>query len=75
MNSLHLNINLGFQQLVDVVRQLSPDEKLKLSDIIWDENTAIPEEHQKLVLERIQKAKQNPDRMLEWDVASKKLKH
>lgn len=29
MNSLHLNINLSFQQLVEVVKQLSPSEKLK----------------------------------------------
>jgi hypothetical protein len=74
MGSLHLNINLSFQQLVDVVKQLSPDEKLKLNEVIWSEKMDIPEEHQKLVLDRIQKAKQNPDRMLDWDVASKKLK-
>jgi hypothetical protein len=74
MESLHLNLNLSFQQLVDVVKQLSPDEKLKLNEAIWSENMDIPMEHQKLVLDRIQRAHQNPDRMLDWDKASKKLK-
>jgi hypothetical protein len=74
MNSLHLNINLSFQQLIEVVKQLSPSEKLKLNDVIWDESMDIPIEHQKLVLGRIQKAKVNPSRMLDWDEASKTLK-
>lgn len=74
MDSLHLNINLSFQQLVDVVKQLSPDEKVKLNDAIWNEDMDIPEAHKKLVLDRIQKAKENPDRMLDWDEVSKKLK-
>ncbi len=74
MSSLHLNINLSFQQLIDVVKQLSPSEKLILNDVIWDERMEIPEEHQKLVLERKQKSKQNPERMLDWDKASKSLK-
>jgi len=74
MESLHLNINLSFQQLVDVVKQLSPDEKLKLNEAIWDKDMAIPLEHQKLVLERIQQARQDPSLMLDWDKASKTLK-
>lgn len=74
MESLHLNINLSFKQLVDVVKQLSPDEKLKLNEAIWSEDVEIPHEHQKLVLDRIQKARQKPERMLDWDKASKKLK-
>lgn len=74
MNSLHLNINLSFQQLIEVVKQLTPSEKLKLNDVIWAEGMDIPIEHQKLVLDRIKKAKKNPSRMLDWDVASKSLK-
>lgn len=74
MSSLNLNVNLSFQQLVEVVKQLSPGEKLKLSDIIWDEKMEIPLEHQKLVSDRIKKSKQNRKRMLDWDEASKKLK-
>ena len=74
MENLHVNINLSIQQLVDVVKQLSPDEKLILNEAIWSEGLEIPQEHQKLVMDRIKNARQNPDRMLDWDEASKKLK-
>ncbi len=71
MNSI--NINLSFQQLADVVKQLSPAEKLKLNEVIWSENIVIPTEHQKLVLDRMNKAKQKPETMLDWDKALKML--
>jgi hypothetical protein len=74
MNSLQLNVSVDFQQLLEVVKQLSPLEKLKLNEFIWNENIDIPIEHQKLVLGRIKKSKANPSRMLDWDVASKTLK-
>ena len=74
MENLHVNINLSIQQLVDVVKQLSPDEKLILNEAIWSEGMEIPQEQQKLVMDRIKNARQNPDRMLDWDEASKKLK-
>ncbi len=74
MESIHLNVNLSFQQLVNVVQQLSPDEKLKLNDAIWSQDMPIPAEHQKLVLERIHQARQDPSLMLDWDEASKTLK-
>lgn len=74
MENLHLNINLSIQQLVDVVKQLSPDEKLILNEAIWSEGMDIPQEHQELVMDRIKNARQNPDTMLDWDEASKKLK-
>jgi hypothetical protein len=74
MEHLHVNINLSIQQLVDVVKQLSPDEKLLLNEAIWNEGMNIPQVHQKLVMNRIENARQNPDRMLDWNEASKKLK-
>jgi hypothetical protein len=74
MNSLQLNVSLNFEQLLEVVKQLSPTEKIKLNEFIWNENIDIPIEHQKLVLDRIQKSKANPSRMLDWDEASKTLK-
>jgi len=74
MSSLHLNVNFSFQQLVDVVKQLSPSEKLKLSDVIWNESIDIPVEHQKLVSERVKESKKNPKRMLDWETASKGMK-
>jgi hypothetical protein len=53
---------------------LSPAEKLKLNDVIWDEQMEIPMEHQKLVLDRIEKSKSNHERMHDWDDGIKKLK-
>lgn len=74
MDSLQLNTNLSFQQLLEVVKQLSHSEKLKLNDFIWDDTFEIPVEHQKIVLERKLKSKLDPSRMIDWEVALKKLK-
>lgn len=74
MNSINVNIDLSFKQLVEAVKQLSPKEKLLLNDVLWNESMEIPAEHQDLVLSRIQKAEQNPDRLMDWDEASKSLK-
>lgn len=73
MNSLQLNVNLSFQQLLEVVKQLSPTEKVQLNEFIWNDNFDIPVEHQKIVLDRIKKSKTNPNRMLDWDEVSKTL--
>lgn len=73
MNSLNLHVNLSFQQLVDVVKQLSPAEKLKLNDVIWSEDTAIPLVHQQLVQERMDKVKANPELLEDWESASARL--
>ena len=53
MDSLQLNVNLNFQQLLEVVKQLSPTEKVKLNEFIWNDNIDIPVENQKIVLDRI----------------------
>jgi len=45
-----------------------------LNDVLWDESMKIPAEHQALVAGRIQKAKNNPDRLIDWDKASNLLK-
>jgi hypothetical protein len=74
MNTVHLNIDLNFQQLVNIVKQLSPSDKLKLNDIIWDESIEIPIEQKQLVMSRMQKSKENPDRLLDWEESSKTLK-
>ncbi|CAM3409826.1 addiction module protein [Flavobacterium chungbukense] len=71
MNSLSLKVDLDFKELMKVVKQLSPAEKLKLNEEIWkDDNIEIPEEHQKIVLNRIEKSKNSPERMLDWDDVS-----
>ena len=74
MNSLNLNVSLNFQQLLEVVKQLSASEKIKLNEFIWDEVMDIPTAHQKLVLDRKQKSSANPARMKDWDKAAKNLK-
>ena len=74
MNSIQLNVNLNYQQLVDAIKQLSPKEKLQINDALWEGNMDIPIEHQTLVLDRITKSRQNPSRLVNWDEASKKLK-
>ncbi|HCN82141.1 MAG TPA: hypothetical protein DIT07_00760 [Sphingobacteriaceae bacterium] len=74
MNSINVNIDLSFKQLVEAIKQLSPKEKLQLNDFLWNESMEIPAEHQALVLGRIEKAKQNPNRLMDWDEAAKSLK-
>ena len=74
MSNVHVKIDLSFQQLTDIVKQLSPSEKLKLNDVIWDEKMQVSEEHRKIVLDRIRKSKLNPGRMLDWSKASRALK-
>ena len=38
------------------------------------ENLEVPESHQKLVMERFDKVRKDPDRLLDWDEAKKTLK-
>jgi hypothetical protein len=38
------------------------------------ESLDIPNAHQKLVMERFDKVRENPDRLLDWDKAKKTLK-
>lgn len=73
MDTIHLKVNLNFQQLLEIIKQLSPSEKLELNDFLWNDAMEIPVEHQKMVLDRIQKSKVNPNNMLDWDEASKTL--
>lgn len=73
MATVNLNINLSLEQLLKAVKQLSPSERLKVNDALWESNTEIPAEHQQLVLSRIEAAKKNPDLLLNWDEVSKDL--
>jgi stress response protein YsnF len=57
--------------LIEAVKQLSPKDRLKVNDAIWNEDMEIPVEHQRIVLDRIAKA--NPERLLDWDEVSKTL--
>jgi hypothetical protein len=73
METTKLNINLSVNQLVEAVKQLSSKDRLEINDAIWNDNVEIPIEHQKIVLERMAKAKVNPERLLDWDEVSKNL--
>jgi len=68
-----INIQINFQQILEAVKQLSPTEKLKLNELLWEDGSTIPVEHQVLVTDRITKARQNPETMLDWDEVSKIL--
>jgi hypothetical protein len=73
METIKLNNKITVNQLVEEVKQLSPKDRLKISDVIWNDNVEIPIEHQKIVIERMAKAKANPERLLDWDEISKNL--
>jgi hypothetical protein len=72
--SLNIKIDLSFEQLTDIVKQFSPAEKLKLNEVLWGDKMEVPETHRKLVSQRIKKAKQNPERLIDWNEGSKMLK-
>lgn len=73
MENLHLSVDLSFQQLLNVVKQLSSSEKLKLNDALWEDNIEIPVEHQAIVMERMEDAKKHPETMLKWKDVLKTL--
>jgi len=73
MEAATINIQLNFKQIVEAVRQLSPSEKFKLNEIIWEDNIEIPKAHQELVLSRLEKGERNPERLLDWDEVVKTL--
>ena len=73
METVKLNIDLSVNQLIEAVKQLSPKDRLKVNDAIWNENIEIPVEHQRIVLDRIAKTKTNPERLLDWDEVSQSL--
>lgn len=39
-----------------------------------EENIEVPEAHQKLVMERFEEVRKNPERLLDWEEARKTLK-
>jgi hypothetical protein len=73
METAKISIQVNFQQIIEAVKQLSPKEKLKLNEIIWEDDIDIPLETQKIVLNRIKYARTHPETMLDWDEASKTL--
>ncbi len=72
---ISLNIPLDFNQLIDIVRQLPPEEKLVLSEVLLEkQEVVIPEEHKTIVRQRIKASEQDPSRLLKWDDVKQNLK-
>jgi len=70
---MSLSVNIEFQQLLSIVKQLTNEQKIALNEVIWSESIDIPVSHQQVVGERIKSAKQNPSSMIDWDEAKQKL--
>ncbi|HCQ13668.1 hypothetical protein [Flavobacterium sp.] len=73
MDSINLNIKLDINQLLEAVKQLSPTDRLKINDAIWNDEIEIPIEHQKIVLDRVSESQIDPNRLLDWEEVSKNL--
>jgi putative addiction module component (TIGR02574 family) len=73
MNTQHVNLNipLTFNQVIDIVKQLSPKERTKLQEVLMEaENNdeyEIPEEHKNIVRQRTKASQADPSRLLSWD--------
>ena len=55
--------------LINAIKSML-DYALKKEKDVFD----IPEAHQKLVMDRFDKVRKNPERLLDWDEAKKSLK-
>jgi hypothetical protein len=56
-------------KLINAIKDLVDDALSK-----QQESDDIPEAHQKLVMDRFEKVRKNPQRLLDWDEAKKTLK-
>jgi len=73
MNSSSANKQIGFHELVAIVKTLSVAEKQLLTEALWDDNMPVFDEHQTIVKERMEKSKRQPERMLNWESVSKSI--
>lgn len=75
--NIQLNILLNFEQVIDIVRQLSPSEKKQLSDfLLSDQNNDdlnISDEQKQVVRDRIKKYEDSPDSYLSWNDIEHKI--
>lgn len=76
--SIQLNVPLSFNQLLDLVKQLSTQDKLRLESLIWHEtdedDIEILPVQKKLVSERLQKMNQNSLNCKSWEDIESNLK-
>jgi len=75
---IQLKVPLSFNQLIDIVQQLSAKEKQQLSSVLWDETredeTLIPENHKKIVRQRLKRMEEHPESCLSWEDIKRKIK-
>lgn len=75
---IQLKVPLSFDQIIDIVQQLSPKEKQKLSSVLWDEikekDVHIPEDHKKIVKQRLVRMEKHPETSLSWEEIEAKIK-
>ena len=75
--NIQLNIPLNFKQVVEIVKQLSPSEKKRLSEFLLSDqdkdDPTISEEQKKLVRERIKKYQDSPGSYLSWNDIEHKM--
>jgi hypothetical protein len=74
--SPNIYLPLKFTQIFELVKQLPGKEKQQLLGLLQEEqekNIPIPEEHKKIVRQRIKKYAKNPDALIDWDQAQKMI--
>jgi putative addiction module component (TIGR02574 family) len=78
IQNIKIHVPLSFNQIIDIVRQLSPKEKLQLSSVLWDETEEkeidIPEEHKQIVRQRLKRMEEQPESCLTWEDIERKIK-
>ncbi len=75
---IQLKVPISFDQIIDIVQQLSPKEKQQLSTVLWDEireeDIDIPEAHKKIVKQRLKQMEVQPESSLSWKDLERKIK-
>lgn len=76
-----MNINAQKAVIIEQFKQVNDVNLIKAIKNMLDyaltkeqENFEVPEAHQKLVLDRFNKVRKDPDRLIDWDEAKKTLK-
>ena len=74
---VQLNIALNFNQVIDIVKQLSFSEKQQLSEFIFAEeevsDMAIPNVHKQIVRERIKQLEESRGSYMSWSEIEHKM--
>lgn len=73
--NIYLPINP--KQLFELVRQLPTKEKQQLLGLLQQEredSMPIPEEHKRLVRQRIKHYTKHPEELIDWETAKKRFK-